>query len=120
MPQVPSAFRHLSRMGVRDRRATVTLSLVVDGVTYPADRDGLPLRGFYGERDVVEVVKDRQVVVSEPWVILHLDDLPAVPKRGDKVVFDDGVLVIADQPRTNGSGSVELVLTRKGTRTPPP
>lgn len=116
MPAPAAMFRHLSRMGVRDRRSTVELSIVVGGVSYDRDTRGLPIRGYYGERDVVETVQNREVMVSEPWVILCREELPVVPKRGDVIVFDDGPLVVADQPKDNGAGSIELALTRKGVR----
>lgn len=112
MPTIAGPFAHLARRISRSR-GTVELAVEMDGVLITLDSDGVPLRGFYSEAPVeVDAGDGTMVVSSAPVVTLCLADLPRAPRRGDRIVFDDGTMTISAPPQPSGGGSVTCILSQ--------
>lgn len=106
MPPVPAALRLLTETVCEMAPSVLPCVVWMDGVGYP-------VRGPYGEIDLIRDVNDLSNVASVPQQTFDLALVPRFPREGDRIVYEDGDELFVEYAKANGAGGVDCRLVRR-------
>lgn len=98
----------MSRVLGRSQGA-IPVSVKIGATVHSTTPTGLALKCFFVEREAPIEVDGRSFVTATPTASFCISDLPAIPERGAKVIFEDETFTV-DHSEKSQAGMVDLIL----------